>query len=91
MKAFAKRSLFFAITMALVVASIYFTFTMVPQLSTFAAGFAKAAIAIAFLYAVDSYLLPEFDTLNEIKHGNTSVALVILAYAILVGLCVSAA
>lgn len=91
MKASTTRFTFFTLSLLLAIAAIYITFTAFLEFSGFAAGFAKVWIAVATWWAIDIYLLPEINTIDEIKSGNIAYSLVILSYAVLVGLCVSTA
>lgn len=44
----------------------------------------------ASIYLLDKYLVPEFDTLEEIGNGNIAVAIYFLALAILAGCAIIA-
>jgi hypothetical protein len=86
------RSLFFFIVSAVItIAAVHLTFTTFIEFSGFAAGFAKAVIAIALFVFADRFLLTEINTITELKNGNIAYAIFCLAYALLVGLCVSTA
>ena len=70
--------------------AVYATFTeggdgaVTPiELSGFAAGMLKAALAVGLFWAFDRYVLDEVDTVAELKAGNVAYALALLALAVL--------
>jgi len=68
------------------------TFSIFPAFSGFAAGLAKAVIGIVIFYAIDKVVLKEVDTLHElINKQNTSYALFILSYSIILAACIATA
>lgn len=84
-----KALLFFAISSALTALAVSWTFTTFLEFSGFAAGLAKAVMSIALFVSADRWLLTEIDTIHELKRGNTAYAIFLLAYALLVGLCMA--
>ena len=79
-------------------AAVYATFTnggagvLTPvELSGFAAGLLKAALAVGLFWAFDRYVLTEIDTVVEIKAGNVAYALMLVALAILLAATVATA
>lgn len=76
---------------AISIGSVWLTFEYFPQYSYFGAAVAKVGISITLFYLIDAYLLSEIETIEELKNGNIAYALVILAYAIIVGLALSTA
>jgi len=80
---------FLALTSIILVA---ITFSIFPAFSGFAAGLAKAVIGIVIFYAIDKVVLKEVDTLHElINKQNTSYALFILSYSIILAACIATA
>ncbi len=78
--------------------AVYATFTdggdgaVTPiELSGFAAGLLKAALAVGLFWAFDRYVLDEVDTVAELKAGNVAYALALLALAVLVAATVATA
>ena len=78
--------------------AVYATFTdggagvVTPvELSGFAAGLLKAALAIGLFWAFDHYVLDEVDTVAELKAGNVAYALALLALAVLLSATVATA
>lgn len=86
-----KTLLFFIISAVITIAAVHLTFTTFIEFSGFAAGFAKAVIAIALFVFTDKFLITQINTIEELKKGNIAYAIFCLAYALLVGLCVSTA
>ena len=79
-------------------AAVYATFTnggvgvLTPvELSGFAAGLLKAALAVGLFWAFDRYVLTEIDTVTELKAGNVAVAVALVALAILLAATVATA
>lgn len=79
-------------------AAVYATFTdggagvVTPvELSGFAAGLLKAALAVGLFWAFDRYVLDEVDTVAELKAGNVAYALALLALAVLLAATVATA
>ena len=79
-------------------AAVYATFTdggagaMTPiELSRFAAGLLKAALAVGLFWAFDRYVLDEVDTVAELRAGNVAYALALLALAMLLAATVATA
>lgn len=78
--------------------AVYATFTdggdgaVTPiELSGFAAGLLKAALAVGLFWAFDRYVLDEVDTVAELKAGNVAYALALLALAVLLAATVATA
>ncbi len=78
--------------------AVYATFTdggagvVTPvELSGFAAGLLKAALAVGLFWAFDHYVLDEVDTVAELKAGNVACALALLALAVLLSATVATA
>ncbi|MDT0632866.1 CHAP domain-containing protein [Rubrivirga litoralis] len=78
--------------------AVYATFTdggdgaVTPiELSGFAAGLLKAALAVGLFWAFDRYVLDEIDTVAELKAGNVAYALALLALAVLLAATVATA
>ncbi|WP_420455761.1 CHAP domain-containing protein [Rubrivirga sp.] len=78
--------------------AVYATFTdggagvVTPvELSGFAAGLLKAALAVGLFWAFDRYVLDEVDTVAELKAGNVAYALALLALAVLLSATVATA
>ena len=78
--------------------AVYATFTdggdgaVTPiELSGFAAGLLKAALAVGLFWAFDRYVLEEVDTVAELKAGNVAYALALLALAVLLAATVATA
>ena len=78
--------------------AVYATFTdggdgaVTPiELSGFAAGMLKAALAVGLFWAFDRYVLDEVDTVAELKAGNVAYALALLALAVLLAATVATA
>ena len=78
--------------------AVYATFTdggdgaVTPiELSGFAAGLLKAALAVGLFWAFDRYVLDEVDTVAELKAGNVAYAVALLALAVLVAATVATA
>lgn len=89
---FNPNRLFLMLLLALLaVAAVHYTFEYFPQYSYFGAAVAKVSISVILFWVIDTYLLPEIDTVTEIKNGNIAYALVILAYAIIVAAAISTA
>ena len=61
------------------------------ELSGFAAGLLKAALAVGLFWAFDRYVLDEVDTVAELKAGNVAYALALLALAVLLAATVATA
>lgn len=61
------------------------------ELSGLMYGFLKAGFVLGFLWAIDKFILKEFDTIQELKNGNVSYAIVFGAVAIAVALCIAGA
>lgn len=91
MTALIKKSLFFTVSVLIVISGLALTHLLFFQFSTLAWAFTKAVLAISLFVAVDSTLLSDINTIEQLKKGNIAYALVILSYALLVGLCVSTA
>lgn len=66
------------------VVSVYLMFTNLEAFSAFGVALLLAAIAIALLWAVDTFLLHGWDTIEEIKNGNIAAGLALVAYAIII-------
>ncbi len=62
-----------------------------PGFSAFGAALLIIGLAVGLLWAVDYFLLKNFNTLEELKDGNVAVALALVAYAILLGFAIMAA
>ena len=78
--------------------AVYATFTdggagvVTPvELSGFAAGLLKAALAVGLFWAFDRYVLDEVDTVAELRAGNVAYALALLALAVLLSATVATA
>lgn len=78
--------------------AVYATFTdggdgaVTPiELSGFAAGLLKAALAVGLFWAFDRYVLDEVDTVAELRAGNVAYALALLALAVLLAATVATA
>lgn len=78
--------------------AVYATFTdggagvVTPvELSGFAAGLLKAALAVGLFWAFDRYVLDEVDTVAELKAGSVAYALALLALAVLLAATVATA
>ena len=78
--------------------AVYATFTeggdgaVTPiELSGFAAGMLKAALAVGLFWAFDRYVLDEVDTVAELKAGNVAYAVALLALAVLLAATVATA
>ncbi len=78
--------------------AVYATFTdggagvVTPvELSGFAAGLLKAALAVGLFWAFDRYVLDEVDTVAELKAGNAAYAIALLALAVLLAATVATA
>lgn len=50
--------------------------------SMFGYAMLLADLFVAKLYIIDKYLLKGWDTIHEIKKGNTAAAIVLLAYSV---------
>lgn len=59
--------------------------------SSFGFALLLAGTATFLLYAIDTWVLHGWDTIEEIKKNNVAAGLALLAYAILVGSCIIAA
>lgn len=77
-----RLALFAGLTLIAVLA-VGYTFTVAVQYSAFAAALAKVTMAVILFYMVDRFLLPEIDTLTELKDGNIAYAIFLLALALL--------
>lgn len=73
------------ITLWIAISLIPFALLMLikPEYSAFGETIVKMAIPICGLYFADKYLLPQIDTISELKEKNVAVGLVILAFAII--------
>jgi uncharacterized membrane protein YjfL (UPF0719 family) len=61
------------------------------EFSGIAYGLMKAALIVAVLWAVDKWLLHDFDTFEEIRNGNTSYAIVFGSVVLATALCIAGA
>lgn len=64
---------------------LYLVLTFAPQFSAFGAALMISVTSVALLWTVDTMILHNFDTLEELKNGNVAVGLALVAYAIVVG------
>ena len=78
--------------------AVYATFTdggagaLTPvELSGFAAGLLKAALAVGLFWSFDRYVLTDLDTVAELKAGNVAYALMLVALAILLAATIATA
>jgi len=73
------------LTLWIAIALIPFVLLMIlkPEYSAFGETIVKMAIPICGYYLADKYLLPQIDTIFELKEKNIAVGLVILAFAII--------
>jgi uncharacterized membrane protein YjfL (UPF0719 family) len=71
---------------ALMLFSVWYTYTQAIEFSAFAFGFASGIVGISMVLLIDLTLIPEFDTFEEIKNGNTAAAVYLLGICIVVGL-----
>jgi hypothetical protein len=83
--------IFSVVALALSAALVAYTFTSVPELSGFAAGLLKAALAVGAFWAFDRFVLKEIDTLAELKAGNVAYGLMLLSLSILLAATVATA
>ena len=93
-----KAEKFLTVLLLLTGVAVYTTFTdggegaVTPiELSGFAAGLLKAALAVGLFWAFDRYVLDEVDTVAELKAGNVAYALALLALAVLLAATVATA
>lgn len=87
-----KDFLFFAAITAMAILAIWITFTTLQAFSGFAAAYGKAVIGMVLFYAFDKIVLNEVDTLHEIvTQKNTSYAIFIFSYAIILAACIATA
>jgi len=54
------------------------------EFSSFSVGIAKAIIGIFLFWIFDKYAVKELDTIEEIKKGNISYAIFLLAFAVII-------
>ena len=86
----ARTTLFTLLTL-LAVAAVGFTFSLAVQYSAFAAAFAKTTLAVVVFWVVDTYLLPDINTTDEIRNGNIAYGLFMLALAVVVAATIATA
>jgi hypothetical protein len=66
-------------------------YTNAGQILAFAAAILIAGMATLILWLVDTFVLHNFDTLEELKDGNIAVGLALVAYAIVIGCAIISA
>ncbi|MDR3626508.1 MAG: hypothetical protein P4L45_06730 [Ignavibacteriaceae bacterium] len=64
--------------------TIYLTFNFFINLSSFAVAVTKAIISLILFWLFDRYGMNQIDTVEELKKGNTSYAIFMLALAVII-------
>lgn len=59
------------------------------EISAFAFAVGKVALGLVFLFAADKWLIPEFDTFEELKNGNVAVSVAFLGVCVLLAACIA--
>lgn len=91
MKPFVTRALLFVVLGLVSVLALGLAFTQFQQFMFFAAAILKVAISVAMLWAIDTYLLPELDIIDEIRKNNITYGLAFLGLCIIVAMSISTA
>jgi len=81
-----KKSLTLSALWATAVFAIWYTYNFAIEFSAFAFAYASGVVGISMVLLIDLTLIPEFDTFEEIRNGNTAAAVYLLAICIVVGL-----
>lgn len=61
------------------------------KFSGFAVSFAMGGLGLLVFFAVDKYLMPDIDTIRELKNGNTAYALFLLGICLVIAAAILAA
>ena len=61
------------------------------ELSGLMYGFLKAGFILGFLWAIDKFILTDFDTIEEVRNGNITYGIVFGSIAIATALCIAGA
>jgi hypothetical protein len=64
--------------------AIYLTFNFFINLSSFAVALTKAIISLILFWLFDKYGMKQIDTVEELKKGNASYAIFMLALAVII-------
>lgn len=70
---------------------LWLIMTNLEAYSNYGNALLLATTATGLLYAIDTWVLHGWDTIEEIKKGNVAAGLAILAYAVVIGSCILAA
>lgn len=86
-----KQVMFLILFILLGSLGAWYMYNYFKEFLNFGIAILLATIAVAGLWVVDKFLLVNYDTLEELKKGNTAVGLALLAYAYLIGKCIESA
>lgn len=78
-------SKFLLIAVILAVVFVVVTFQWLIEFSSFSVGLAKGIVGFVLLLVIDTFVFRGIDTVEEIKKGNLSVALLLLGECVIVG------
>lgn len=76
---------FLLIAVILAVVFVVVTFQWLIEFSSFSVGLAKGIVGFVLLLVIDTFVFRGIDTVEEIKKGNLSVALLLLGECVIVG------
>lgn len=77
------------ITMIVGIIGLVVFSNILPQVTSFFAIIANVGESLGIIYLIDRYVLKDINTLQEIKNGNISYAIFILAICLIIAFSIS--